>query len=60
VRIDRVGPSGPFFVGQVARRQAASLADGDSAALTVSAEMGTENMGTLTEVLSGTKLRIAK
>jgi hypothetical protein len=40
-----VGPSGPFFVGQVAGRQAASLADGDSAAMTVSAETGIENMG---------------
>jgi len=37
--------SGPFVVGQVTGRQAASLADGDNAAMTVSAETGIENMG---------------
>ena len=40
-----VGRSGPFSLARVAARQAASLADGDSAAMTVSAETGIENMG---------------
>ena len=38
-------PDALFLVGQITQRQAASLADGDSASMTVSAETGTENMG---------------
>ena len=44
---------GSWFVGQVAGRQAASLADGDSAAMTVSAETGTENMLFATGAITG-------
>ena len=44
-RARSAGPVWAIFVGPVAGRQAASLADGDSAAMTVSAETGIENMG---------------